>query len=364
MPEPLEDGSVVVSMGQEYAEQHQDYVKFALAMERTLSELLSDTTYKIDVVTSRAKTVASVRQKIVRKGYKSLRQMTDLCGIRVVCYYESEIEDIAQHIAREFAVIEDSIHGGSQPDTFGYVSRHLLVRLSAGRLDLPEWARFETFTAEIQIRTVLQHAWAAISHSLAYKTADEIPDRTRRRLARVAALLETGDEVFDVYRKEVSVLREEYRISAIGNDWESLPLNLDSVAATWAKLDLKDLAQEAQEAGWREPSFDALYESAETPIGNMDRASRLTRVAIASGLSTIGHLLDACRTARADRRWLVEVATQQTPYVPFAIGPDVLGLSLVSQFGEPVRVAATEGPYPYLDLLVQLAERCPRTAVG
>ena len=361
MTDPAVNPSIIDRIAREHGEQLADYARFAAAIERTITELLSETPLKVDAVTARAKTTSSLRHKVARKGYTELKQLTDLCGARIICYFESEIDDIARLLNREFFVVEDSKHGGAQPDTFGYVSRHLLLRLSPGRLSLPEWSRFETFVAEIQIRTVLQHAWAAISHSLAYKTADEIPVPTRRRLSRVAALLETGDEIFDVYRDEVDLLRRSYHDAAIGDTWTQLPLDLDSVIACWRHLELRELAEAAVSSGWREPSFADLYNSAERPIGNMDRASRLTRVAIASGISSISELLDDSRSVRVDDMWLASLPQNSTEYVPFAIGPDILGLSLVSRFGESVRHVAVEGRYPYLEFLVEVAERCFRT---
>lgn len=344
----------------EYSDQHHDFEQFALVLKRTIEGLLRHTTYEFDVVDARAKGVASVREKILRKRYTSFDQLTDLCGVRIICYYESQIEDIAALLAREFTVLEDSKHGGGQPDTFGYTSRHLLIRLNSTRQSLAEFTRFETMVAEVQIRTILQHAWASISHALTYKSEVEVPEQTRRRLARVAALLEEGDEIFDTYRREIEATRMAYKRTAERSDWRDLPLDLESVIATWRKLPLEELARSALKQNWREPSFSSIYESAEQPIGNLDRASRLTRVAVGAGLTSIGQLETEARETESDVKWLSSFEHTASDYVPFAIGPDVLGLSLISKYGEPAWESLRRGRYAYVESLVETALQCRR----
>jgi hypothetical protein len=59
----------------------------------------------------------------------------------------------------------------------------------------------------VQVRTVLQHAWASISHALQYKQEDDIPRALRRRLARISALLEVADEEFAELNREHNQLQ-------------------------------------------------------------------------------------------------------------------------------------------------------------
>jgi trimethylamine:corrinoid methyltransferase-like protein len=62
--------------------------------------------------------------------------------------------------------------------------------------------------AEVHVRTVLQHAWAAISHSLQYKKEDDVPAALRRRLNRLAALLELADQEFTTLSAEHRALHQ------------------------------------------------------------------------------------------------------------------------------------------------------------
>jgi hypothetical protein len=64
---------------------------------------------------------------------------------------------------------------------------------------------------EIQIRTVLQHAWAEIEHDLGYKTVFAVPRDIRREFSRVAGLLEIADESFSRIREATAEYELEVR---------------------------------------------------------------------------------------------------------------------------------------------------------
>jgi len=139
-------------------------------------------------VTSRVKARASLAGKLARpdKTYRSLWDVTDLFGLRVILFFEDSVDKRRQRDA-----------GG-----FGYRSLHYVC--SFGGDALPPAARFE-----IQLRTALQHAWAEIEHDLGYKAEDRIPVGARRRFSRVASLLELADSEFVAVREDL----ERYRLS-------------------------------------------------------------------------------------------------------------------------------------------------------
>lgn len=154
-------------------------------------------------VESRCKGVAEFREKITRKGYTDpARQMTDRIGLRAVVFYDTDIEDIVRLISREFAVDEVNSIDQRRPasaESFGYRSFHLVFTLDARRDALPEWAAFAGIPVELQVRTVLAHAWAAVGHQLAYKQPALPPER-QRLLAQISAMLEASDALFDTLR--------------------------------------------------------------------------------------------------------------------------------------------------------------------
>lgn len=90
-----------------------------------------------------------------------------------------------------------------QPTQFGYLTRHLIASLKD-----PSDPKLTGLHFEIQIRTILQHAWAEVEHDSGYKDKDESSDSVRRSFARLAALLEFGDLELESIRLK---LKEEHR---------------------------------------------------------------------------------------------------------------------------------------------------------
>src|SRR5258708_31765367 len=87
-------------------------------------------------------------------------------------------------------------------EKFCYQSVHYPVKLRANRTALPEYARFSGLVAEVQIRTVLQHAWAEIEHDIQYHSAEAIPAAIRRRVMSLAGILAIADREFQAIQNE------------------------------------------------------------------------------------------------------------------------------------------------------------------
>lgn len=167
-----------------------------------IKSLIDENDIKYQFIESRTKSIASFKEKIIRKDNKysnPLEEITDLVGIRIIVYYQDDVDKIEEIIKKEFIIDpENSIDKGKllKTNEFGYQSVHYVIKLSNDRNKLLEWKKFASFKAEIQIRTVLQHSWASISHELEYKKNYEIPSVLRRRLFRLASLIELADEEF------------------------------------------------------------------------------------------------------------------------------------------------------------------------
>lgn len=95
---------------------------------------------------------------------------------------------------------------------------------------LPENEAFSGLKAEIQVRTVLQHAWAALDRKLRYNNEEDIPREVRRKLFRVSALLEIADENFSEVDRLVNNLREKYTTDIKTGNLDQ-EINLDSLEA-------------------------------------------------------------------------------------------------------------------------------------
>lgn len=186
----------------QYSKNQSIYQDFVHRLENLIEDLLAANDIDFHVIEGRAKSIESVREKISRPGKKysdPLKDLPDLAGIRIVAYDKDNLERIASVINSEFEVDDTSSADKSKelsPDQFGYLSVHKIISLPNNRTAMTEWQRFTELHAEIQIRTVLQHAWASISHKLQYKRESEIPSNLRRRLTRLAGLFELADDEF------------------------------------------------------------------------------------------------------------------------------------------------------------------------
>lgn len=149
-------------------------------------------------VTSRVKDTESFRKKIARKTYADpLASTRDLLGVRIVCLYPSVLDEIDRAIRDTFDVVghEDkakTVH----PEMWRYSSVHYDCKIpdnwSGKRYD-----NIKHLVFEIQVRTILQDAWATVEHKLGYKKEEEIPDELRREFSALAGLFHVADQRFE-----------------------------------------------------------------------------------------------------------------------------------------------------------------------
>ncbi|MDY0095052.1 MAG: RelA/SpoT domain-containing protein [Candidatus Vecturithrix sp.] len=217
---------------QQYQEKRQLYETFALRLQELLKELTQGANIPCDKIVYRVKALESFLDKIERKTYTApFEQIKDLAGVRVVTYYLDDVERVRQLIYQEFTV--DEQHSVDKimrlgPEEFGYRSVHLIIAVSEPRVNLHEWSPFAGLTAEIQIRTILQHAWADLSHKIDYKLTSQAPLELRRRLFRLSALMELADEEFTALRDQAEHIVSGYK-RQMSQDELEIPINLDSL---------------------------------------------------------------------------------------------------------------------------------------
>ena len=212
------------------------YVSLSRSFKSLFRQLLEAKSIDYVTIEARAKTMESFEEKISRedKDYSNpIDQITDLAGIRIVAYQIEDIDHIDEIIRNNFEIDEENSIDKRQSieiDRFGYISVHYIVRLKEDRTKLPEYECCKDLCAEIQVRTVLQHAWAAIDHKLKYKSKKEIPAKLRRQLYRISALLETADEQFDTLTKKIKKVKDGYSDSVSTGSLD-MPLDIDSLGA-------------------------------------------------------------------------------------------------------------------------------------
>jgi ppGpp synthetase/RelA/SpoT-type nucleotidyltranferase len=186
------------------------------------------------IVQVRAKEVTSFAEKCIRKAYKYTKpteQFTDLCGGRIIVESKSQIEPICDYIRRNFEIDSDNSEDVSErllASEFGYLSVHFIVSFKKGAdyngVDVSEFfglgvtpgadgqrlTRGPIFRAELQVRTLLQHAWANLVHDNLYKSDFKSPRQMEREAATIAAKLEDIDDSCARLIEEVRSYRSCY----------------------------------------------------------------------------------------------------------------------------------------------------------
>ena len=140
---------------------------------------------------------------------KNAEHITDIIGIRIVCLFLEDLAAVEELLKQKFKVIEVERKGGDHTfREFGYESVHLLIAVPEDILEKNKISGEET--AEIQIRTVLQDAWAQVEHELVYKAEFAPFDNSRKRkLAAVNASLALADVIFQEIRSYQRELHNE-----------------------------------------------------------------------------------------------------------------------------------------------------------
>jgi len=194
---------------QAYAETQPELQRMTDRYVALVTTLLDDAGINYLTVTGRTKSVASFAAKAARATTGSaahddpLTGITDQVGVRVVAYLLSEVEAVAELLADQFRVLDDRDMGQetASQGRFGYASRHILLAADGRDESLSR-------PASVQVRTVLQHAWAEFEHDIRYKgtvPAEHAPDLDRR-FTLAAGLLELADREFSEIRARIQAV--------------------------------------------------------------------------------------------------------------------------------------------------------------
>lgn len=129
-------------------------------------------------VQCRAKGVDSLRRRLAEAGKLDTQTLEldrrDLAGVRLIFYTNNDVDRfLGSPLIREnFEGEEDSTrvhHPTPDNKRARYRAVHYTVRLREDRIRLPEYARFAGLRCEIQVQTILNHAWSETSHDILYK---------------------------------------------------------------------------------------------------------------------------------------------------------------------------------------------------
>jgi ppGpp synthetase/RelA/SpoT-type nucleotidyltranferase len=176
----------------------------AQIVERVKDQLGEDrikTFFKIQPF-HRAKEIPSAVKKKNKKKYSDpTYQMTDLVGARFVVLLRSDINIVESVLINCDSLWtarrdrEPKLESDKTPDAFRYQSVHYIVR-NIAEITIDGVAIPAETACEIQIRTLLQHAYAELGHDRIYKGDEIVPPSVHRIVARSMALMETTDHLF------------------------------------------------------------------------------------------------------------------------------------------------------------------------
>lgn len=221
---------------EEYEENLPSFQKVSEIVKNQISKIADELQIECSVITSRVKSLDSLSGKIDRKGskYKSVFDLTDIVGSRVVAFYQSEVDKIASLIIQRFDIDwENSIDKRKLygVDQFGYVSLHYIVKIPKSMYFDENNPLINEISSEIQIRTNLQHTWASIFHQSGYKSNIEIPHDILRQFSRLAGLLELADQEFQNLHDSLGEYRRRIQSVVKDGKYEDLELTRDSFSS-------------------------------------------------------------------------------------------------------------------------------------
>ena len=121
-------------------------------------------------INCRIKTVASIIEKLDRKGFELTaesieKNLNDVAGIRVICSFIEDIYLLADRLCSQddIRLIERKDYI-KNPKPNGYRSLHLIVEIPIFLMDEKKFMR-----VEVQFRTIAMEFWASLEHKLKYK---------------------------------------------------------------------------------------------------------------------------------------------------------------------------------------------------
>ena len=197
-----------------------------------LCRALKEQGIEIMVIEYRVKGEESLRGKLLRKGdkYHSLKDITDLVGVRVVTYYTDDVDKVAAVAKSLFkvdwsnSVDKRKVH---ELTSFGYNSLHYVCYLKSVPRS-PRGGEICNIPFELQMRTALQHVWSAIEHDIGYKGAVKLPGEYRRQFSRLSGMLELADDEFSRLRTTMTDYRRQVHTLVKSGRLDDVILSTDS----------------------------------------------------------------------------------------------------------------------------------------
>lgn len=221
------------SILQEYRDRLPVFRKVESKVREILEGNIREAGLYVAAFESRIKGEESLAGKLERKGfkYKSLSDITDILGVRVITFYTDDVDKVAALADRLFDIDwENSVDKRKMHtiDSFGYQSLHFICKLPSSLYSEPEHPEINEMSFEIQMRTCLQHVWSTLDHDTGYKSGVDVPKEYLRSLNCLAGMLELADEQFSQIRTNINNYRRKVQNLVASGDFSELALSMDS----------------------------------------------------------------------------------------------------------------------------------------
>lgn len=308
---------------QRYQEFCTRYPNAAADFLGAIEDVLSDAGLTYDHVTARVKEWRSLRSKSRKRRPDGTlmyphpwQDIHDLIGVRVTTYHSTEIPRIIEALTEVFEV-RRSVDKTAQTrvsGSFGYGSHHLILRVPPARV-APVLQAYAGREFEVQIRTVLQHAWAEFEHDIRYKrrgNTGKLAPEVDRAFTLAAGLIELADQQFDLIAAQQSTTDT------------TAPIDLD------VKFTAETL-----------PGIIALLHGNTIPQSRLEHYHWLEELLHAHGLTTVAQLTELMSPANLER---VKTALHYT-FQPGQVR--IIDDLLLAAFGEEhIAKTGTTGKFP------------------
>ncbi len=188
----------------EYTGDQQRFADGSRAVCRAVEARLKDDGLNYHHVSARVKTVPSVEMKLKRrmaddspKYSNGLPDLDDLVGVRVITFLERDVGRARTALSSSFQEIEHIDKTAEQKASggFGYSGQHLVLEVPDAEPPIG-CAQHRGLKFEVQLRTVLQHAWAEFEHDIRYKEHSVLPPEVHRAFTLASGLIELADKEF------------------------------------------------------------------------------------------------------------------------------------------------------------------------
>ena len=250
--------------------------KVTASLKKNL-HLSSNPTYKNRIKSFNSYYKKILRQKAKESGEsKELVTLTDMIGIRVICPFVEDLAEVEKQVSEIYDVNEIEKKDAEQSfREFGYESVHILIAVpeDCRPVEHTEVVLPENLVCEIQVRTILQDAWAEVEHELIYKSEFNPFDKPlRRKLASINASLTLADIIFQEIRdyqkklqNELGTRRNTFYEKADDYSMEVLEMNKESSSKA---------SESPVESPFTKGSIDDLVLQAlhEHNVGNFEKA--------------------------------------------------------------------------------------------